>query len=350
MNSMETVVLEIEGEDGTIGIAEAVPRPGIYGETWQSIYYIVKDYIAPLMIGEDSFAIDRIFEKINRMVYWNVGAKSAVDIALYDLNGKILGTPAYNLMGGLYRTEIPLTWNLAGSHYNIEGEAQEAKRRYDMGYRSFKVKAGVSIEKDVAMCKRVREVCGPEIQIHIDPNQVYNREESLRLVRELEGVIDAVEEPMPVTDDIGRVELASKTDIAILSDESTFTVDAIARQMKLGAIKRLGIKVPRTGFTNSKKALALAEVAGVSAQISMQMECDLGSAACAQLAASSKGINLPCEIGGFTSDSAFEPGMRRLVNEDIEIKDGKLIVPSGPGLGVTLNREKIEKYAIKPEA
>ena len=346
MTSLETVVLEIEGEDGTIGIAEAVPRPGIYGETWQSIYYIIKDYIGPMMIGEDSFAIERMFEKINKLVYWNLGAKAAVDIALHDLNARSLNTPVCNLLGGKYRSEVPLSWTCAGAYYDIETEAQECKRRYDLGYRAIKVKAGAKVELDVALCKRVHELCGPDMQIYIDPNQLYNREETLRLVRELDGIICAVEEPMPVYDDQGRLELAQKTNISLLSDKSTFTLDAIARQIRLGAIKRLGLKLPRTGFTLSKKAIAMAEAAGLSIQISMQAECDLGSVACAHLAASSGAINLPCEIAGYSENPLFEDGMCNLLNEPVIIENGKMKVPEGPGMGVTLNREKIEKYRI----
>lgn len=345
VNAIENVIVKIVGEDGTYGVAEGVQRPGIYGETQESIYFAIKNHLAPLLIGEDSFNIERIWEKMDTLV-WNLAAKGALDIALYDLNGKILNTPIYNLLGGLYREEIPVSWTSFGTFFALEDMVADAKKRYDQGFRAVKVKAGVHPDKDIEVCKLIHEACGPEMKINLDPNMVYSREEAMRVGRELDGILDSFEEPLPSWDDEGRLELSRRLNIPILSDESTFTIPAINHQIKLGAIGRLGVKLPRTGFTLSRKVIAMAEAANIPIQISTQCECDLGSAACAQLGAAFKQISLPSEIAVYTDDTLDYADSMQILKKSPEIKNGNMIVPKGPGLGVEVDWEKIEKYKI----
>lgn len=346
VSAIENVIVKIEGEDGTYGIAEGVQRPGIYGETQESIYYAIKNHLTPLLIGEDSFNLERIWEECNVLV-WNLAAKSAIDIALYDLNGKILNTPIYNLLGGSYRKEIPLSWTSFGTFFGLDEMVDDAKKRYDQGYRAVKVKAGVDPDKDIEVCRLIHEACGPEMKINIDPNMVYSREQALRVGLELTGILDSYEEPLPSWDDEGRKELARRLTIPILSDESTFTVPAINHQLKLGAIGRLGMKLPRTGYTLSRKVIAMAEAANIPCQISTQAECDLGSVACAHLAAAFKQISLPCEIAVYTDDTLGYADSMQILKKSPVVTQGKMIVPEGPGLGVELDWEKINKYRVQ---
>lgn len=345
ISAIENVIVKIVGEDGTYGVAEGVARPGIYGETQESVYYAIKNHLAPLLIGEDSFNIERIWEKMDVLV-WNLAAKGAIDIALYDLNGKILNTPIYNLLGGAYREEIPVSWTSFGTFFALEDMVADAKKRYDQGFRAVKVKAGVHPDKDIEVCKLIHEACGSDMKINLDPNMVYSREEALRVGKELDGILDSFEEPLPSWDDEGRLELSRRINAPLLSDESTFTIPAIHHQLKLGAIGRIGVKLPRTGFTLSRKVIAMAETANIPVQISTQVECDLGSAACAQLGAAFKQISLPCEIGVYTDDNLDYADSMQLLKKSPEIKNGSMIVPNGPGLGVEVDWEKIEEYRI----
>ncbi len=346
LKAIDIVLVKITAEDGTTGYAEAVPRPGIYGSTQQSIYYAVKDYLAPAFIGEDSFAVERIMEKYRLLLFSNLAAKAALDVALYDLNGKLLKTPACHLMGGCYRTKVKLSWTNFGTYYGMDSMVEDAKEKYKEGYRAIKVKAGVSIEEDIKLCTLIREAC-PDMEINIDPNMVYNREEAYRLGKALEGIIQSFEEPIQYWDDEGRKELAGKVNIPILSDESTFTVDMVQHQMKLGAIKRLGLKVPRTGFTLSAKAIHLAEANNIPCQISTQAECDLGAAACLQLAAAYRQISLPCELALYRNSICDTADTMKILKTPIKIEDGYMHVPDGPGLGVELDWDKIEAYAVR---
>jgi L-alanine-DL-glutamate epimerase-like enolase superfamily enzyme len=338
----EHIIVKVTGEDGTYGVSEAIPRPGIYGETPRSIYTVLHDIIIPQLIGMESTNLECIWEKMNQTPY-NFGAKGSIDVALYDLNGKALGVSTAQLLGGPYRKEVPLCWVSGGTWFAKDHVIEEMKEKVAEGYRGVKLKAG-HFEQDIALAIEIRKVVPKDFQINIDPNQLYSREQLIKVGHALSGVIDAIEEPIPAWDDVARLEFTQKfPEIAFLSDESTFTVAETQRQMKLGAIRRLGIKIPRTGYTLSKKLVHLAEVNDMPAQISTQAETDLGCAAGLQMAASSKQISLPCEI------AYYKKGMYKesMLVSPIEIKDGMMILPDAPGNGVEVNWDIVNKYAVK---
>ena len=337
----EHIIVKVFAEDGTYGVTEAIPRPGIYGETPASIYNVLEKIVVPNLIGLDSFNLEQIWEKMNSLPF-NYAAKGAIDVAIHDLNGKLLGISCSQFLGGPYRTEVPLSWVSGGTWFEEDIILEEVRQRVSEGYKAFKVKAG-NADADIKFTLKMRKLCPDDVEITIDPNQLYSREELLRVGYALTDVIDCIEEPIAVWDDVARksfTEMFPK--ISLLSDESTFTFPETQRQMKLGAIKRLGIKIPRTGFTISRKLVHLAEINNMPTQISTQAETDLGSAACVQFAAAFKQIDLPCEIGYYAK--GIQDSL--LLSPSLKIIEGKLLLPEGPGNGIELNWDFIKKYRV----
>jgi L-alanine-DL-glutamate epimerase-like enolase superfamily enzyme len=342
MPGADNVIVKITAENGIYGVGEATPRIGIYGETQHSIYHVIKDYLAPMLINEDSFNIQKIIDKMSFIV-WNPTAKGAIDIALYDLNGRLTNLPICKMLGGPYRTRIPLSWTMAGTYGDYQSEVDEVVRKTAEGYRSFKIKTGVGDpDLDIKLLKEMKKRCPEGTQLYIDANMAYSREDAYKVLKALEGVITCCEEPLPAVDNEGRAALAKSVSIPILSDESTVTVNDVYRQIQLGAISRVGIKLPRTGITLSSKIVHLAECANLPCQISTQLESDLGTATCIQLAAAFKQISLPCEIAFY--DENFSD---TLIQTPLAIENGHLLLPEGPGSGVAIDWEKVEKYTIK---
>ena len=337
LSAAEHLIVKIEGEDGTYGAAEAVPRPMFYGETQEGMYYALSKYFGPMLIGEDSFNLERIWEKMGTIA-WNPAAKGALDVALWDLNGRLLRTPVCKLLGGPYREEVPQACMLAlGTQEEMIDEMNE---KIAEGFRSFKVKGGIDPDKDIAMLKAMREAA-PNVRLYIDANMHYSRNEAVRVMRTLEGVIDSLEEPLLAWDDDGRKDVAQKTNIPILTDESSFTVEDVARQIRLGAVREIGIKIPRTGITMSRKIVTLAETANMPVQVCIQAETDFGTAACVQFACAFRQVSLPCENVYFAHSISDT-----LITKPLVIKEGKLLLPDGPGMGVELDWNKVDKYRI----
>lgn len=337
----EHTLIKIIAEDGTYGIAEAQPRTGIYGETQQSILAVLRRFLIPLIKGIETTNTELLWERMAEVPFNHV-AKGSVDIALHDLNGKLQGVSTAALLGGPYRTEVPLCWVSGGSWFPKEKIMAETERIMAEGYKGIKVKAG-HVQQDIELAKWMRSVAPAGFQIYLDPNQLYSREDLIRVGRELSGIVDAIEEPVAIWDDVARREFTQHfPDIPLLSDETTFTVPDAYRQAQLGAIRRMAIKIPRTGFTMSKKLVHLAEMNNMAAQISTQAETDLGCAAGLQMAASSKQISLPCEI------AYYEKGMYpcSMLTEPLVIKNGMMQLPDKPGNGVEVNWEVVEKYRV----
>lgn len=333
------LLVVIETEDGTCGYSEAIPRIGIYGETQESIYFTINKYLAPLVVGEDSFNIDKIWEKMG-LLYWNPAAKGAIDVALYDLNGKLLNTFAANLLGGQYRSEIPVSWQIAFD--TPENMIAEMQRKYGEGYRAFKVKGGPHPDQDIEILKAMRASAEPGTRLYIDANITYSRSDCKRVMRALEGIIDALEEPMQPWDTVGRQIAFDSTTTPTLSDESSFTVPDVYHQLRQGLMSEIGIKIPRTGYTQSRKIVALAEAANVPVQISTQAESMLGTAAGAVFASAFRQVKNPCELTYFVENIADE-----IVTTPLVVENGKMKVPTGLGIGMEIDWNKVDQYRVK---
>ena len=338
MDKVDWLVLRIEAEDGTYGVTEAIPRPMIYGETQASIYFAIKQFLAPLLIGEDSFALERIWKKMGSLAS-NPGAKNAIVIALHDLNGKLLGLPVHRMLGGPVRDEVDLVW-MVGQKPEQE-MIDELLTKVAEGFFAFKIKGGTDPVGDVRLLKQFRELVPDHVRLYIDANMQYDKEVAYKVLKQLEGVLDCIEEPMQAGDDAGRLALARSVSVPLLGDESVFTVADVRRQLDLGALKRIGLKMPRSGFSLSRKIVHLAEANNVKLQILTQSETTLGTAACLQLAAAFEQISLPNEML-FYLDVADS-----LCTRGLEVNKGRMKVLKTPGVGMDVDWNKVEQYRTR---
>ena len=334
----EHLIVKIVAEDGTCGVSEAIPRPMIYGETQEGMYYALTKYLKPMVVGQDSFNVEAIWEKFEYMP-WNLAAKGAIDVALHDLNARLLNVSVAEFLGGPYRTRVPLCWQIGFGP--VDEMIAELKAKVGEGYRAFKVKGGPEPDSDIAVLREMRENSPAGTRLYIDANMAYGHQDAVRVMQALEGIIDCLEEPMAAWDDAGRKDLAGRVSVPILSDESSFTVADVYRQIRLGAIGQVGIKIPRTGFTQSRKIVHLAECANIPVQVSLQAECDFGTAAGLQFASAFRQISLPCELSYYVDNMGDT-----LLKAPLVIEDGHMHLPKGPGMGVDLDWEKVERYAI----
>lgn len=338
MDKVNWVLLKIIAEDGSYGVSEAIPRPMIYGETQESIYFALSKYLAPLLIGEDSFALERIHRKMGSLTH-NPGAKNAIDIALHDLNGKLLGLPVHRLLGGPVRDEVDLVWMIGQK--NEDEMVEDLVTKVAEGFFAFKVKGGTDPDGDVRLLKRMRGLVPDHVRLYIDANMQYDREVAYRVLKRLEGVLDCIEEPMQANDDAGRLALSRSVSVPMLGDESVFTLADVRRQLELGALKRIGLKLTRSGFTLSRRMVHLAEAYNVKLQILTQSETSLGTAACLQLAAAFEQIALPNEML-FYLDVADS-----LCTTDLSVQNGRMKIPTAPGVGMEIDWGKVERYRVR---
>ncbi|MER2192944.1 MAG: dipeptide epimerase [Solibacillus sp.] len=278
--NMPSIIVKMETECGLIGWGEAVPDEHVTGESLESTYAVLKHTLAPALIGENPLNFEAIHDKMDRAVYSAPAAKAALDIACFDLAGKKFGVPAYQLLGGRYHEKFPITHVL--SIAEPQAMADEAAKRVEMGYNSFKMKVGRDVASDVARIKAVRARIGNELAIRVDVNQGWvNSSTTMQAVRELEKLnIDWLEQPVRADDIDGMVEIKSKTTIPVMIDEGLRGIRDMREIIAKRAADKVNIKLMKCGGMYPAMKLAhMAEMAGMECQIGSMVESSVGSAA-----------------------------------------------------------------------
>jgi muconate cycloisomerase len=330
---------------GVTGWGEATPIPAWTYETAESIVTTIDRYLAPAILGRPAWDLDGITTAFDRAVNrgFTIGsplAKSAVDVALHDLLGRVLGVPVGVLWGQRRRDTIHLGWIVSGQTAGEVADAVAEGR--ELGYRAFKVKVGLHTEaEDAAVVRAVREAA-PDAALWVDANQGYTVDGALRMARRLADLdVTAFEQPLPANDVAGQRRLRETSPIPVALDESLRHPSDLATFVKLNAVDVAIAKVQRSGgLTLSRRLCALAEDAGVRLMGSGLTDSDLGLAASLHLFAA-YGIDTPVDLNGrqfLTSSYA--------TGATVEIKDGVARVPTGPGLGVDVDEAVVRELAV----
>ena len=353
------VILKLRTDAGVVGWGEAPilidwggDRQRYYGESAPMAVHVIADYLLPAIRGEDVFAIERIHERMDRVVKGHFYAKAAVDIACYDAMGLAAGQPVHNLLGGCYRREVPLAHSL-GIALTPDQCVAEAEQVVREGIKTVKLKVGRDDARDLAAVRALRKAVGPSIELTVDVNQAWpTAKKAIRMIREMEphGVA-FVEQPCDGLDELA--EVARVVETPIMADESAWSpFDAleIARRRAADLISLYTTKPG--GLFLAKKVAAVAEAAGLPCNVNGSIESGIGNAANLHLVASTRVVSL-ANVIPVTATAERAPTqiagryyLDDLITEPFAYRDGALLVPEGPGLGIVVDEAKLKKYAV----
>lgn len=336
-DSQDHVLVRIYTDDGAVGVAEAPARPTIYGETQVSIVHIVRDTLAPMLIGRNPMDREGLQASFDAVPY-NFTAKGALDIALHDLAAQHMGVTLCEMLGGNPRqVEVSYLLSLGG-----KGVGESAlKVRSETGIRAFKLKAGQDPSGDIARVKELREALGPEGFIYIDANQLYSPEVAIRTINRMADYdLAMAEEPVSIHLGAWRRKVATALTVPILSDDSVITLADTRRELQDGAIGIVGIKTARTGIYDSVRILHLAEAFGLPCWVGSQGVSGVGALASAHFAAAFRNIPYPADL------TAFLRQEDDLLAEPLRAQDGKISLPTIPGIGARIDEEKLRRYQV----
>lgn len=343
---IKSIIVKMTTECGIVGWGEAVPDEHITGETPVSTYAMLKHTLAPLIIGQNPMNFEKIHELMDKAVKGAPASKAAIDIACFDIVGKKLDVPIYQLIGGRYHEKFPLTHVLSIQEPNAM--AIEAERKIKEGYRSFKLKVGADVLQDVERIKTVRERVGEKIHLRVDVNQGWeNSANTLKALRYLEDVnLDWLEQPVHQDDLDAFVEIKAKTSIPLMIDEGLKNVKDMRQIIAKNAAHKVNIKLMKCGGIYPAVKLAhMAEMAGIECQIGSMVESSIGSSAGFHVAFSKKNIK-SVEL---TGPVKFEKDIGDL-KESYHIPYIEL--NEKPGLGVHIDESvlnELTQYASKIE-
>ncbi|MEH7123047.1 enolase C-terminal domain-like protein [Bacillus sp. JJ1773] len=335
-------IVEVITEDGIRGYGEASPSPAFMGETAETIKLVNDLYLAPAIIDKQINQLSLIHEQMNAAIYGQSAAKSAIDIAIHDAWGKTLNQPVYALVGGKYREEIPLAY-VVGIKDN-QSAYDEALQKIEEGFSLIKIKVGNERKRDVELVKLIRKAITDskkDVKIRLDANQGYSVTDAIYVIRELEttGELESVEQPVKKSELKGLKKIRETVETPIMIDETVFSAEDALFAIQYGCADIVNLKTCKVGgIHQSKKIAAIAEASGISCAIGSNLELGIGIIASMHVAASTPVISrhndFICGAYLHTHD------ITSIAARDL-VKDGKLQVSDGPGLGIELNMDLI---------
>jgi muconate cycloisomerase len=352
------VIIKLYTDEGLIGFGEAPvlkdwggDHGKYFGETPQTTAHIIGDILAPALAGQDPGRFEWIHALMDKAVKGYPYCKAAIDAALYDVVGKALNVPAYQLLGGLYRERIPIAHSLG--LMEIDKAVDEALQAKSEGVKTIKLKGGVEHDRDVELVKQIRMAIGADLNICVDANQGYpTAKAAVKIIREME-VYNLLYMEQPVQGIDQMAEVARRVDTPIMADESAWTAQDVIEIIQKKAADVISIYTTKPGgMFKGKKVAAVAEAAGLKCNVNGSVETGVGNAANIHLAASTGVVTYGCVVPVSTPKGKGKGGVAGIyyqddvITEAFDYADGDVIVSSKPGLGIELDEDKLKHYRI----
>ncbi|MBE3558156.1 MAG: dipeptide epimerase [Ktedonobacteraceae bacterium] len=305
------VVVQITYEDYT-GYGEAAPSR-YYGDTQETVLACIADFAGNL--GDDPFLIEEVMSRLEKLVRLNPAAKAAVDMALYDIAGKVLGIPLYKLLR-LNPARTPHTSFTIGID-TPAGMAKKALLAKD--YPVLKVKVGT--KHDLEIIKAIRDVT--DATIRVDANAGWTPKEAIRNINALASYnIEFVEQPVAAHDLKGLKLVRDNVPLPVIADESCVSVEDIPRLSE--CVDGVNLKLMKSGgITTVLKMIHVARAHNLRVMLGCMIESSLAITAAAHLTPLVDYADLDGHL--LIEDDPFT---------GVTVEQGKLVLPDRPGLGV----------------
>lgn len=336
------ILIKITASDGTVGWGESVPIPRWSYETLEGATATIENYLKPILIGLDPFDLRTIHETMNREVAnsFSTGqpiTKAGIDIALHDLIGKALGVNLATLWGRSTKDDLLLSWTL--NPRTLDDLPDLVQKGLDRGFANFNVKVAPDPEFDIAMCAAVKEMV-PDTFLWADANGGYDLATALDAAPRLADIgVPVLEQPIPANNLTGYQRLRKQGALPIIMDEGVVSPTDLHQFIQLGCLDGMAMKPARCGgLVSAVQQIKLVQDAGLMFLGSGLTDPDVSLAASVILY-SAFGLEYPAALNGpqFLGES--------VITEPFIPRDGRIPVPKGPGLGITVDESKLAELA-----
>lgn len=335
----ETIILRLTAEGGAQGFGEAAAWSVFTGSP-EASYAALERYLRPLVIGRQVGHVSRIMAEADRAVAHCTEAKAALETALLDLCGRIAGVPIWALMGGKCRDSIPLSCSLADPDF--EADLRLVARLRADGVNIVKLKTGVKDHGfDMMRLERLRSDY-PDLSVRVDYNQALGPEDAEARVRDVASLApDFIEQPVRADHYALMARIRDAVEVPLLADESVFGPEDMLRAVAEGICDGVSVKIMKAGgLTRAQRVAETAAAAGLTAYGGDMFETGLAHMAGTQMIAATPAITLGCEFY-----QARYYLQEDILETPIQIRDGAVVVPDTPGLGVAPAPDALERFA-----
>ena len=334
-SSTNTVVVKVSTDDGITGWGQTVAPAPWNGDAVEVVKHHIDRYLAPAALGQDPFNFERLHQLMFEALRSAVNARTAVDFALWDIKGKALGVPVYQLLGGAV-----MPGALCHGFVEREEPAAMAARIDELaqeGWTWFKTKIGFAVADDLLWYSQLRELAPETIVFQLDGNTGYTLGEAAQALTRLEamGGVALFEQPVRYLDEMAH--LAARLSTPLQADEATSGPRSVYEIARARAAHVLHFKIHRYGgLLPSLRMAHIAEAAGL--EISVAPYFDIIAAAAAHLAAATPVAKWPAGFSDMTDSILAQP----------YTPEGTILkAPDAPGLGIEVDEDKLAFYAAR---
>lgn len=342
VTSRVTSLVRVRTDSGLVGLGAAYSHPDL-------VRIIIEGNLRAHLIGEDPLRIGALWDKMYGLTRWYgrkgaaISAIGGIDIALWDLRGKVEGQPVYRLLGG-ERGVAPAYASGLFWHDDVAALEREARRHRQRGFRRVKMRLGRSEEYDVAAVGAARRGVGADGDVMVDGSHRYSVEVAERMGRVLaDHRVFWFEEPFPPEELDAYVALRPKLTVPLAAGENEFGAQGFREILRAGAVDIAQPDACRTGgITESMRVAHLASERGVRIAPHTWSDAVALIANAHVVAAIPHGVTVEVDQTG-------NPSIDELLSQPLRIEDGLLYLPDAPGLGIELNEATVDRLAAPKE-
>lgn len=320
------VFIRIKTNDGVIGFGCAAPDYPVTGETVDNVIQSINHIITPSIQGSDPIRPARLLERLKPLLKGQPSVLAAVDMALYDIIGKVSHLPIWKLLGGFKdRMKTSVTIGILPTFETVE----RAKDWVGQGFKCLKIKGGLDIQSDIERILKVREAIGDAIELRFDANQGFTVEDSLRFVKETRRArLELIEQPTPKEEPDLLQRVTGGVPIPVMADESLMTLRDAFRIARRELADMVNIKLMKVGgISEALQINAVARSAGLEVMVGCMDEAGLGIAAGLHFALARPNVAY-ADLDGHLG-LIGDPSQGAII-----LRDGILYPNDRPGLGI----------------
>ena len=334
------LIVRVDTDAGIEGAGEATVTPRWSGETAWSAEAIINHFLAPQLIGQDPREIPQLAAIMDRIAVGNWFAKSAIEMACWDIAGKALDQPVFDLLGGAVRAkEIECRFSMGA--YSVDRASERARELVEKGFRTIKVKVGTGIEDDIARVHAVRAAIPSEVDIVIDANCGYGSAELA--IQAVQGMADAnvqlFEQPTPRDDFQALADVRRAVSMPVMADDACFDLNHAKLCHQFDACDVVSVYPGKSGgIDKSRRLIEYCQSAGMACSIGSNLELDIAAAAMCHLVVSQENMQVEKYPGDIMGPDYHATS---LVKNPLRISGPTIFTPDGPGLGVEVDWEQV---------